>query len=105
MIRGTTPTHYFTKIPYSPDTIQEIWVTYLQNGAPVINKTKDDVVFRKETDGTTTVIIPLSQEDTLAFSSGLVWIQIRVIDKDGVAIASQEVKLEVERALKNGTIQ
>lgn len=106
MVRGTTPTHEFNKLPVLSIDIDQIWISYLQNGAPVFTKEKEDIFLQDNEDGETCkATLKLSQEDTLQFKPGQVNIQIRLLLIDGTALASDEVTLTVKRIIKNGKIE
>ena len=53
---------------------------------------------------TTTVLVTLSQEDTLSFKSGTATVQLRILLYDGTAMASKEISMEVGRVTKDGEI-
>lgn len=83
MIRGTTPTHTF-KMPFSPENIKDIIVTYAQRGKVIFEKRTDECSFTDDS-----VIVRLTQEETFLFpSSDDVYIQLRVLLQDGSALAS-----------------
>lgn len=106
MIRGTTPTHIFTGIPFSSDETQEIWVTYSQNGKEVLNYDKSKIVWAqpKEGESTYTINIGLEQADTLKFVPGAASVQIRIVNTSNTALASQEMTFKVIRVLKGEQI-
>ena len=105
MVRGTTPTHAFEGLPVLSNTIEQIWITYLQAGAPIITKNIDEVTFQDDAQkGTCTAQITLTQEETLLFAPGRVRIQVRLLLKDGTALASCEVTTNVKRILEDGVI-
>lgn len=106
MIRGTTPTHVFSKLPVLADEIQEIWITYLQGGKPILTKEKDSVTFEDDTEEQTcTATVKLTQEETLAFTSGPASVQVRLLLTDDTALASDEVPLIVKRIIHDGKIE
>lgn len=109
MIRGTTPTHTFT-LPFSTDQIEKVYVTYKQEisfGQSItIERGKDlaagldncELIGNK-------IIIELTQDETLALIHGVgVEIQVRVKTVDGIALASQVIKVQAEEILKDGAI-
>lgn len=106
MIRGTTPTHIFTGIPFSKDETKEIWVTYSQNGKEILNYDKTTVVWDQPSEGESTyaINIGLNQEDTLKFVPGSASVQIRIVNNFNVALASQEMTFKVMRVLKDRQI-
>ena len=105
MVRGTTPTHVFSKLPVMRNEIQEIWITYLQGGKPILTKDINDVTFEDDTvEQTCTATVKLTQEDTLAFTSGPASVQVRLLLTDDTALASDEVPLTVKRIIHDGKI-
>lgn len=99
MRRGTTPT-----ITLTVDADIADWTMYvtLSNGGNLL--TFEDDRLTKTLEGPQTVIhFELTQEETLAFSVGSVEIQIRAI-KDGVAIATNIEKMDVNRIILDGEI-
>ncbi len=100
MRRGTTPTLTFT-LPEEID-IAEIYVTFSQNGKTVLEKNKDEVIMEKKKK---TIIINLSQEDTLNFDDkAAMKIQLRIRDASGNAMASDFIQVRVYGILKDGVI-
>lgn len=106
MIRGTTPTHVFSKLPVLSDEIQEIWITYLQSGKPILTKKKDSVTFEDDAqEETCTATVKLTQDETLTFTSGPATVQVRLLLTDDTALASDEVPLMVRRIIHDGKIE
>lgn len=103
MYRGTTPTNAFTTALDLSDA-DVIYITYKQDGAVVIEKTKDDITFGTTDDDRYTLTIGLTQEETLAFSTSTVYIQIRARFSDGRVVASNVVPATVQQILKEGVI-
>ena len=127
--RGTTPYHTFT-LPLSIDSISELFVTYLQNEQVVLEKslsdgsaTIEDVTndFENasmedlqseeiEVEPATKITVHLTQEDTLKFhfypaaEKNIAVIQIRVLDSDGEAYASNPIQERIFGVLKDGVI-
>jgi len=123
--RGTTPYHSFI-LPLAASDIQEIYVTYLQNDEVILDKGKNDVDITdldmdtdnasmenlEENEGAfSTVGIHLTQEDTLKFHfypaaiKNIAVIQIRVLDSNGEAYASDPIKERIFGVLKDGVIE
>ena len=98
MRRGTTPTNTFT-VDVDLRQATELYVTYQQNGETIFEKTLEDVTVTE-----TAIEIALTQEETLAFSKGMVQIQIRAKFLDGAALASNILATSVEQILKDGVI-
>ena len=107
MIRGSTQNLVFN-IGINTEEVSQLWLTFSHSNrlnAEIFNKTKDDVIL----DGTT-ITVPLSQEETLALNEynikeKVVYIQLRVLFKDGEALASSIVEITVEHLLKAGVLE
>ena len=98
MRRGTTQTLTFL-LP-EEISIETIFITFQQNNWTVLEKSIEDV----EIDGKT-VIVKLTQEDTLKLRAPYaVYIQLRIRDTDGNAIASDIIRTDAETILKDGVI-
>ena len=100
MWRGTTPTHTFTL----PEGIRaadfvSIYITYSQNGSPVLEKTKADMSFEENV-----IRLTFSQADSLLFDAGPVKIQLRAKTASGQAVASDIVSTTAKEILKDGEI-
>lgn len=93
MYRASTPTHYF-QLPYEPEAIKEIWLTYAQNGKNILRKTMADLLFD---DGVWSV--RLSQRETNLFSQPWATAQFRVLLKNGDSFPSEKFRLSVEDVL------
>ena len=101
MYRGTTPTIIFrVKSGLDLSKMKQIWVT-MQNAVSEITFDKNDIAVNSE-EGTIT--LELSQEDTLAFCSGVVKTQVRFLDENDRAYASNIRNLEMGNILKEGVI-
>lgn len=99
MIRGTTPTLRFT-LPFGTEMIADAWVTFAQYNRVILDKHLSDC----QCDGND-LIVKLTQEDTLKFCTERnVEIQIRIKDPAGNSIASNIMKEDVGRILKDGVI-
>ena len=88
MIRTTTPTHILT-FPFDPATIDELWVTYSQDGMIVMEKQLGDVTIDSEAN---TVEITLTQAETKQFnvSGGAVLLQVKA--RQGETVMASDVK-------------
>lgn len=105
MIRGTTPTHVFTKLPVLSTDVDEVWISYFQNGREVLTKDKTAAEFIDDPEEDTSILeVHLEQEDTLLFKYGPASVQLRVLLTDGTALASDEVPIMVKRIIKDGII-
>ena len=97
MRRGSTPTNTF-KVDLDL-TEAVIYVSYEQDGRVVLEKTGDDLVVTP-----TEISCFLTQEDTLAFRPGEVSIQLRYVLPSGLADASNIIRAQFERIIKDGVI-
>lgn len=105
MIRGTTPTHVFTKLPVLSTDIEEIWISYFQGGREVLTKDKTATEFIDDPEEETSILeVHLTQEDTLLFKYGPATVQLRILLTDSTALASDEVPIMVKRIIKDGII-
>jgi hypothetical protein len=93
MYRASTPTHYF-RLPYAPEEIKEIWLTYSQSGANLLRKTMDELTYK---DGVWS--IRLTQEETNKFSDVYATAQIRVLLNNGDSFPSEKFRLVVHDVL------
>ena len=129
IVRGTTPYHSFV-LPMTSDKIDKLYITYLQNDEVVLEKELgasgveiEDSNFEMEnasvepleegvadTTPSSKVTVHLTQEDTLKFHfypaarKNIAVIQIRVLDVDGEAYASNPVTERIFGVLKDGVI-
>lgn len=98
MRRGTTPT-----ITYNVDidltSALELYVTLVQDGTTVVEKSIDDVTITSKS-----VSFTLTQEETLNLNQGKILMQIRVKMPDGTALASNIMAGDVAQILKDGVI-
>lgn len=130
IVRGTTPYHTFI-VPMASESIEEVYITYLQNNEVVLDKDKttvtiEDVELETEnaevndtelTEEEETEVIPtsqitlhLTQEDTLKFKfypaaeKNIAVVQLRILDTNGEAYASNPVQERIFGVLKDGVI-
>ena len=136
IVRGTTPYHSFI-IPLAPEQIQNIYISYSQNGKLILNKEKADIEIMpivteetevEETEAEETEVEPegepeeepeeeiksslvglhLSQEDTLGFKfypaaeKNIAVIQLRILDMDNEAYASEPITERISGVIKDG---
>lgn len=102
MFRYTTAKIKFRLItPIDFDTISDIWVTLQSNitTKKTWKLSKEEVSIDKDEN---TVILKLTQGDTSSFNVGTVDTQLRFINKDGEAFASNIKKIEISRVLEEG---
>ena len=100
MIRGTTPRNTF-KVNLDLRECDVLYVTYKQAGRTIIEKTINDVTITENT-----VVVKLTQAETLKFASGDVplSIQIRAGWANGERVASTKIRTTVDGILKDGEI-
>lgn len=131
IVRGTTPYHSFL-VPFAPEDIDEIYITYLQNEEVIIDKNINDVIIEEidstanntsieevdveefevneEEEHISQITLHLTQEDTLKFKfypaarKNIAVIQIRLLDKNGEAYASDPTNERIFGILKDGVI-
>ena len=98
MRRGSTPTNTFdVDIALTNATV---FVSYEQGGRVVLEKTGEDLTVTAES-----IVLHLTQEETLAFVPGKVNIQIRYVFPNGTADASNIINTTFERIIKDGVIE
>lgn len=97
MYRATTPTHTF-KLPFEYENyVSKILITYSQNDRIVLEKTEKDIKFNNNE-----ISFTLTQEEANLFSCNeVVAVQVRVLTKNGTAMASKNHFIEVERVLND----
>lgn len=129
IVRGTTPYHTFI-VPMASESIDEVYITYLQNNTVVLDKDITDVIIEDveletenaeiddtelteeepEVTPTSQITLHLTQEDTLKFKfypaaeKNVAVVQLRILDTDGEAYASDPVHERIFGVLKDGVI-
>lgn len=98
MRQGTTPTIQITINDIDLNEMQNIYVVFEQNGY-ILKKESSDL----DIEGNIISVL-LSQEETLNFKEGTCNIQLRMITKVGVAIASPIKTTKVYRVLNKEVI-
>ncbi len=98
MRQGTTPTIQITINDIDLNEMQNIYVVFEQNGY-ILKKESSDL----DIEGNIISVL-LSQEETLNFKEGTCNIQLRMITKGGVAIASPIKTTKVYRVLNKEAI-
>ena len=103
LIRGTTP-RITAKIKNDIDlhTLVEVWVYISQQNKVKVDKTIDDVSFDYENKY---IIVPLTQEDTLALKKGEALIQIRALTVNEQALGMEAQDVEIIEVYKGGVIR
>lgn len=98
MTRGTTPTYSITVSDIENLDTYSIEVDIKQGGA-LLRFTNDDVVIDEDT-----IVVKLTQEQTLLLSTGSAHLQVRGVDANGLAWASNIVSIPVNPILRAGVI-
>lgn len=98
MRQGTTPTIQITINDIDLNEMQNIYVVFEQNGY-ILKKESSDLNIEGNV-----ISVLLSQEETLNFKEGTCNIQLRMITKGGVAIASPIKTTKVYRVLNKEVI-
>lgn len=98
MRQGTTPTIQITLNDIDINEMQNIYVVFEQNGY-ILKKESSDLKVERNI-----ISVLLSQEETLNFKEGTCNIQLRMITKGGVAIASPIKTTKVYRVLNKEVI-
>lgn len=124
--RGTTPYHSFI-IPIAADQIKTVYITYLQNNEIIFDKDNEDIEIKPvildtenaDTDGEeddylvaySQLTTHLTQEDTLSFrfypaaEKNIAVIQIRILDVNDEAYASEPIRERIFGVLKDGVLE
>lgn len=110
MYRATTPTHKFCFGDINPDDLKSILITYVQNDKIVFEKTKNDLtISAEEVEGETHyhASLKLAQEETNMFSpkTSSVYIQVRALDYNDNAVASDIVKVSLHDVLNDEVLE
>lgn len=98
MRQGTTPTIQITINDIDLNEMQNIYVVFEQNGY-ILKKESSDLNIEGNV-----ISVLLSQEETLNSKEGTCNIQLRMITKGGVAIASPVKTTKVYRVLNKEVI-
>lgn len=100
MRRGTNPELLF-ELPEAI-TIAVLYITFKQGDHIVLEKDLDAVTYEQEKG---IIHLPLTQEDTLQLTDDEpVWVQLRLRDNLGNAVASEPMRVEVGEVFKDGVI-
>jgi len=99
MKRGCTPLHVFS---VNRDLRESrVFLTYKQGDDVIVTKTNEDMEISE--DG---IAVGLTQEDTLKLkASRRVEVQLRYVNSDGLAEASDIIKMNVDKILQDGVIE
>lgn len=100
MQRGTTPTLEIKLTGIEVAELESIYITLSQHKKQVTKETQDITIDELNN----TLYALLSQEDTLSLARGYVYIQMRAVTKNGLAVASEMQMITMEEILKEGVI-
>lgn len=92
MIRGTTPNCGLVISGYDlTGTTVEVYIK-TQDGNVLLTKTGSEltVTYGEEEEGASVILMRLSQEETLQLPEGYARIQVRWIDAEGTALATED---------------
>lgn len=101
MIRGTTPTLCF-RTPYEADMVESGYITFTMRGDMTLDISLNDehVVI-----GDNVISLTLTQAQTLSFDVGATTlVQLRLVLADNNVVASNIVKVPIDKILKDGEI-
>ena len=103
MYRGTTPSITFNiKTDIDLDELAVCYITLKSVDKNIVETYDlDDIIVDSQLK---TLTIALSQEETLAFARGVIYVQIRLRTNDDLAYASQIKELRMNDILKDGVI-
>ena len=103
--RGTTPALIITAEGVDL-TGCTVYVTIWQSITKLIKKTGDDgSVWMDVEDNNTIIYVVLSQAESLSFKQGKALVQIRWVEEDGTAHASDIASTNLHRVLQEGVIE
>lgn len=103
MYQGTTPSIVYNVKNFDM-TGAKLFVSFKQGTKDVITKTEGVTVVYDDIENVSTVVCPLTQEETLALKQGGVQTQIRFVFANGQAYATNIVSLDVRNVLLQGVI-
>lgn len=103
MYRGTTPTITFNiNTDLDLNEIAECWITFKAHiGVKEKTFDKTDLIIDAENN---TITVAMTQEETLYFDRGKVFVQIRLRMNDDLAYASDVKEMSMNGILKDGEI-
>ena len=101
MYRGTTPTLFLElDTELSLTDISEMWVTF-KTSTVEVTKSLSDVTIDDENK---TIVVSLTQEETLKLYNGNCEVQVRFRDESDLAYATTIADVNIGRILKEGVI-
>lgn len=100
MRRGTTPTLTLTVDAEIAD-----WTLYvaLRNGCNTII-IDGERLQATQADGSTDIVLTLTQEETLAMHTGDCELQVRAVNAGGTAVATDIARVDVGRIIQDGVL-
>lgn len=101
MKRGTTPRVLLTVNGLELKGDEQRIIVTIKQKAVQLDYEDDDITVNTEKN---TITVYMTQEQTLRLKQGSAQIQLRIRTKDGVAIASNIVSIDVGEILKEGII-
>lgn len=104
MIRGTTPSITFVieDEGFDFENIDDVWITVADYFTKKTYKhSEGNISIEPELKSISAI---LTQEDTLTFVEGNIDVQIRLVDKNGLAFASDIFKTTMKHILEGGVI-
>lgn len=110
MIRATTPKHSLIFSVDPEEAFAEILITFAQDGKVILEKRMADLEFTTETSDEHTLYIAsytLSQDETKNFNprSYYVQLQVRCLDQEGHALATEVKRLSVYNVLNDEVLK
>lgn len=100
MIKGTTPTHFFT-IPFKSSDISKVRVVYGQENNPILVKTNDHCTIQDNL-----ISVTLTQNETFLFDAEKsLEVQVRLLTTNGNALASVPKRIGITNCLENEVIE
>lgn len=100
MRQGTTPKHTFT-LPFEASTLSVVQITYKQGGRIILQKETEDCNLEGES-----ISVKLTQDETFLFTAGNeVQIQVRALDSENNALASDIFRDSVEPSLDKEVLE
>lgn len=90
IIRGTTPTIEFTFKVVDVSNISSAVLTIKQNGQIVVEKDKSSAAI-----GESSISWTLSQEESLSFGRGEIWVMLNWLTADGARGASDDNSVDI----------
>lgn len=104
MIRGTTPT--YTLIIEGQDLSEKTLYVTIKLGRKMLTLTNDRLAITYDSTGDKSLVVfTLTQEETLFLKVGTGEVQVRFIDSQGTALATEIGKIGINRVLLETVIE